>query len=228
VNDNSGSAALAADHKISTMPSAKDVKSIANFIYEAGILNKTPRSGLWLLGSGQQSVAEHLLRCAYIGYSLCYMTPEADREKVVMMCLFHDLGEARTSDLNYLHQKYGRLAESRAINDLSRELPFGREIKKFYDEVESKSKRSLEAILAKDADNLEWLATMREEAAKGNIKANEWAKIAGKRLKTPAGKAVGEVMMSTHPDAWWFNAKDAWWVDRKAPSRTRKTGKRKV
>src|SRR6185503_5423930 len=138
--------------------SAKNLAAIANFVFEAGNLSKTPRSGLWLLGTGHQSVAEHSLRCAFIGYSLCYMTPKADLNKVVMMCLFHDLGESRTSDLNYLHQRYGRLAEAQAIEELSRILPFGKAMKRIYDEVESKANRTLEAKVAKDADNLEWLA----------------------------------------------------------------------
>jgi 5'-deoxynucleotidase YfbR-like HD superfamily hydrolase len=197
------------------MPTSKDVKSIASFIYETGILSKTPRSGLWFLGTGQQSVAEHTLRCAFIGYSLCYLQPKANKEKVVLMCLLHDLGEGRTSDLNYVHQKYGRLAEARAVDDLSHTVPFGPEIKAVYTEVEAK--QSLEAKLAKDADQLEWLATMREEETKGNIKAKEWAKITYKRLKTAPGKAVGKMLLAVHPDAWWFNAKDAWWVDRIPP-----------
>jgi putative hydrolases of HD superfamily len=193
---------------------AKNLAAIADFVYEAGNLSKTPRSGLWLLGTGTQSVAEHSLRCAFIGYSLCYLTPKADLNKVVMLCLFHDLGESRTSDLNYLHQRYGRLAESRAIDELSHILPFGKEVKEIYDEVEAKANRTLEAKVAKDADNLEWLATMREEETKGNIKARTWAKITAKRMKTPAGKALAKVLLNTHPDKWWFNAKDSWWVDR--------------
>jgi len=201
--------------------SAKNLAEIANFVYEVGNLSKTPRSGLWLLGTGHQSVAEHSLRCAFIGYSLCYLTPKVDLNKVVMLCLFHDLGESRTSDLNYLHQRYGRLAESRAIDELSHILPFGKEVKQIYDEVEAKANRTLEAKVAKDADNLEWLATMREEETKGNIKARTWAKITAKRMKTPAGKALAKVLLNTHPDKWWFNAKDAWWVDRTLPKKKR-------
>ena len=192
--------------------SNKHLESIANFIYETGILSKTPRSGLWFLGTGTQSVAEHSLRCAFIGYSLCYLVPKANKEKVVLMCMLHDLGEARTSDLNYVHQKYGRLAEARAIDDLSHTIPFGPQIKSIFDEVEAKE--SLEAKLAKDADQLEWLATMREEETKGNIKAKVWGQIAFKRLKTEAGKSVGKMLMSVHPDEWWFDAKDTWFVDR--------------
>ncbi|MBI3458827.1 HD domain-containing protein [Candidatus Azambacteria bacterium] len=189
-----------------------DYKKITNFIYEVGILSKTPRSGLWFLGTGKQSVAEHLLRTAYLGYVLSYLSPQVDRFKIILMCLFHDLGEGRTSDLNYIHQKYGRLAEATAINDIASSVPFGKEIKDLYEE--SKLKQSLEAKLVKEADNLEWLATLREEEVKGNIKAQKWAAIAYKRLKTPMGKKLGKLFLTVNPDAWWFDEKDEWFVDR--------------
>ena len=192
-----------------------DLKPIADFIYEVGILSRTPRSGLWFLGTGKQSVAEHLLRTTYITYCLCYLTPKSskvNRERAILMALTHDLGEARTSDLNYVHQKYGRLAEGKAIADIAQVVPFGKEIQKLY--TEEQGKVTLEAKLVKDADNLEWLATMREEEAKGNIKAREWAKIAERRLKTSAGKKLGKLLLTVHPDNWWFNAKDKWWVSR--------------
>jgi putative hydrolases of HD superfamily len=129
------------------------------------------------------------------------------------LCLIHDLGEGRTSDLNYVHQKYGRLAESEAVNDLSVNLPFGKEIKNAFDEA--KDKITLEAKLAKDADNLEWIASLLDESKKGNIKANAWAKIALKRLKTPAGKKLGKLLFNIEPDSWWFKKDDQWFVDRK-------------
>ena len=146
-----------------------ELKSIADFIYEVGILSRTPRSGLWFLGTGSQSVAEHLLRTAYITYTLCYLTPKANRERAILMALVHDLGEARTSDLNYVHQRYGRLAEDKAFKDIAEIVPFGNDLQKLY--TEEQKKETLEAKLVKDADQLEWLATMREEEAKGNIKA---------------------------------------------------------
>jgi putative hydrolases of HD superfamily len=190
----------------------EELKAITNFIYETGILSKTPRSGLWFLGTGKQSVAEHILRAAYISYSLCHMLSEANKEKVILMCLFHDLGEGRTSDLNYVHQKYGRLAESQAIDDIAKLVPFGSKIKDIYKEYGERE--SLESKIVKDADNLEWIATMREEETKGNIKARAWAEIAIKRLKTEAGKKIGQFLLETHPDDWWFDEKDSWFVDR--------------
>ena len=158
--------------------------SIADFIYESGILAKTPRSGLWFLGTGEQSVAEHTLRTAFIGYALSYLDPKADRNRVVLICLFHDFGEGRTSDLNYVHQRYGRLAEAHAIEDIAKSIPFGQEIQNFYKEMEAKETR--EAKLARDADQLEWLATMREQEHIGNTKAKTWTYNRVRRCLVPA------------------------------------------
>ena len=188
-------------------------KSIANFVYETSIHSKTPRSGLWFLGSGSQSVAEHLFHTAMISYALAYLEPKADKNKMVLMALFHDIGEGRTSDHNYVHQRYGRLAEKEAVGDMARSVPFGKEILEIFDEEEAKE--TLEARLIKDADQLEWIATLRAEEVTGNVKARSWILSALKRLKTEAGKKLGAVMVKTDPDAWWFNEKDAWFIDRK-------------
>ncbi len=196
----------------------KKLESIVNFIYESGILSKTPRSGLWFLGTGQQSVAEHTLRTIFIGYALSYLTPKADRNKVILLSLFHDLGEGRTSDLNYVHQRYGRLAEAQAIQNISESVPFGKDIKAAYDEAAAKE--TLEAKLAKDADQLEWLATMREEESKGNAKAKAWAKQAYQRIKTLAGKKVGKLLLKTHPDNWWDKRNDPWFINRRPEDRS--------
>mgnify|MGYP001561116310 CR=1 FL=1 len=186
---------------------------IARFVFEAGIHSRTPRSGFWFLGSGNQSVAEHLFRCAFITYALCHLEPKADRGKAVMMSLVHDFGEGRTSDLNYVHQKYGRLAEDHAFRDIAAAVPFGAEMHALY--LEEQKRESLEAQIVKDADQLEWIASLREEEEKGNAKARVWAQIALKRLHTKAGIRLGRELMKMHPDVWWFDAKDRWFVDRK-------------
>ncbi len=199
------------------MAKKEDIGRITNFVYETGSLQRTPRSGLWFLGSGEQSVAEHTLRTTFIAYALCYLTPEADKHKVIFMSLVHDLAEGRTSDLNYIHQRYGRLAEAEAIKDIARSVPFGEEIKSAYEEEHSRT--TLEALLVKDADNLEWITTLREEEVKGNIKARSWIGIAVKRLKTEAGKAIGAHLLKTHPDNWRFNEKDRRFVTRAEKTR---------
>lgn len=193
------------------------LSALADFIYETGNLSRTPRSGLWFLGTGNQSVAEHTLRTTYIGYAMSHLVPDADTNTVVLMCLFHDFGEGRTSDLNYIHQRYGRLAESEAIGDIARSVPFGSRIQELYEAFGAR--KTIEAKIAKDADQLEWLVTLREEEVKGNAKAKVWARFAYKRLKTPIGKKLGKLLLATHPDDWWLDVNDRWFIDRKEKDR---------
>src|SRR3989344_2552165 len=90
--------------------SKQDLSGVVDFLYEAGMLAHTPRSGFFFLGSGEQSVAEHLNRTAYFGYALAHLIGNVNTAKVVEMCMFHDFAEARVSDLNYVHQKYVKSA----------------------------------------------------------------------------------------------------------------------
>jgi len=61
----------------------KDIKPIINFLFEVGILSKTPRSGFHFLGSGEQSVAEHVHRTLYAGYVLATLEGSVDMGKVM-------------------------------------------------------------------------------------------------------------------------------------------------
>lgn len=191
----------------------KDLSNIANFLYEMGILAKTPRSGFYFLGSGEQSVAEHINRVCYIGYCLAKMNGKVDSGKVVQMCLFHDVSESRISDLNYVHQKYTERFEEKAHTDMTNSLPFGTDIKAMLDEYELRE--SLESMLVKDADNLEFIISLKEQYDIGNERANTWIEPAVKRLKTEEGKLLGNIVTKTDSDAWWFGEKDdEWWVGR--------------
>lgn len=188
-------------------------KFIANFLFEVGILSKTPRSGFYFLGSGEQSVAEHINRTVYIGFVLASMNDNVDTAKVMKMCLFHDLAEARTSDLNYVHQKYAASDEESAIHDLVQTLPFGNDMVKTLQEFQKR--QSIEALLAKDADNIEWILSLREEEDTGNTRAASWIPSAVKRLKTDTAKEIASQILTTKSDEWWFsNKNDDWWVNR--------------
>ncbi len=180
----------------------KTDKSIANFFFEVGMLAKTPRSGFHFLGTGEQSVAEHTNRTAFIGYSLAQMDGTVDVLKVLKMCLFHDISETRISDLNHIHQKYVERKEHSAVKDISDSIPFGEDI--FLTLLEYEKKESKEAILVKDADTLEWITSLKEEIDTGNTRAEEWIKFAINRLKTPFAKDIAKAIMSADSSDWWF------------------------
>lgn len=188
-----------------------DEKNIVNFLFETGMLSKTPRSGFHFLGSGEQSVAEHVNRVCFIGYTLAMLDGEVDTGKILKMCLFHGLPEARTSDLSYLHQKYTRAREEQAIADLSSTLPFGKEIHKVLHEYNEG--RTQEALYARDADKLELILALKEQYDIGNTRAETWFKPTFRRLKTEIARSLAEQIFETNSDEWWYKDKeDIWWV----------------
>lgn len=187
-------------------------KSIVNLFFEVGALAQTPRSGFFFLGSGSQSVAEHTNRVAYIGMVLAMLDSSVDSGKVVKMCLLHDLAEARTSDLNYVHQKYVTADEESAIYSLAKTLDFGNELLDILREY--KERQTKEAILAKDADNIEWILSLKEQADIGNARAESWMPSAIKRLKTEVARKVAMEILTTKADEWWFKPDDDFWVNR--------------
>jgi putative hydrolases of HD superfamily len=178
-----------------------DNKKIANFLFEVGILARTPRSGFHFLGTGDQTVAEHINRVSYIGYMLALMDGTVDISKVLQMCLLHDISETRISDLNYVHQKYVERKEDEAHKDITDSVPFGKQMFELITEYEKRKTR--ESILVKDADNLEWILALKEEVDTGNTRALEWVMSAIKRLKTPSAKAIAKEILKTDSKDWW-------------------------
>lgn len=192
-----------------------DHKKIANFFFEVGILAKTPRSGFHFLGTGDQTVAEHINRVSYIGYVLALMDGTVDISKVLQMCLLHDISETRISDLNYIHQKYVERKENEAHKDITDSIPFG---DKMFDLItEYEERKTKESILVKDADNLEWILSLKEEVDTGNSRALTWITPAIKRLNTANAKIIAKEIMALDSNDWWFDKKSQksnWWVNR--------------
>jgi putative hydrolase of HD superfamily len=192
------------------MRQGESMKRIANFLFEAGMLKRTPRTGFQFLGSGDESVAEHVFRTAYIGYALGRLAGDADSDKIIKMCLFHDLPEARTGDLNYVNKKYVKADEAKAVHDLTETLPFGEEMKELI--FEFLRGESTEARLAQDADQIEMILTLKEHKDLGNTYADEWLHFAMKRLKTDIARTMAATILETDSSLWWFSDRSDWWV----------------
>lgn len=187
------------------------MKNLVNFLFEVGMLKKTPRSGYQFLGSGSESVAEHSFRTAIIGYILSLQEAGADSMKTVLMCLFHDLHEARTGDHNYVNKRYVHVEEEKAAGDMARNLPFGDTLvslaKEFMDS------HSVEACIARDADQLELILALKEQLDLGNPYARDWLRYALQRLQTQSAMNLAEEIMQTDSAEWWFEKKTDWWIN---------------
>jgi putative hydrolase of HD superfamily len=187
------------------------MKDLINFLFEVGMLKKTPRTGYQFLGSGKESVAEHTFRMTIIGYLLSLQEPQADSMKTTLMCLFHDLHEARTGDLNYVNKRYVQIDEDKAIQDLAKGLPFSDQIVSLTREFTEG--KSVEACISRDADQLDLILSLKEQQDLGNTYAREWLHYALKRLRTEAARSMAQEILETDSTEWWFEKKTEWWVN---------------
>jgi len=187
------------------------MKRSVKFLFEVGMLKKTPRTGYQFLGSGGESVADHSFRTAVIGYVLASQEPDADLNKVILMCLFHDLPEARTGDHNYVNKRYVKVDEEKALRDQVRELPQGDEIIALTQEFNADG--TLEARLARDADQLDLIFELKEQLDLGNPGAGDWLSFAVQRLITDGAKGLAKEVLTTDRSEWWFDKQTDWWVN---------------
>jgi putative hydrolase of HD superfamily len=185
---------------------------IVDFFNEVGMLRFTPRTGYQFLGSGKENVAEHSFRAAIIAWTLARMAG-ADAQRAALICLFHDLPEARTGDFNYVNRIYNTTQPRKALEDALFGTGLAGDVLAFWDELEHNA--SPEAKLACDADNLDLILNLKRELDLGNKAAAEWLNCALQRLHTPVGKELARSIMETDHNAWWFQGPDAsWWKKR--------------
>jgi putative hydrolases of HD superfamily len=188
--------------------------SIADFLFEAGMLCKTPRSGYQFLGSGRESVAEHVLRTVFIGYALCKLNDALDELRVLKMCILHDLPEARTGDMNYVNKKYVEVNEAKAVQELTEGLFFGDDIRQAIDEFNKKE--TMESRIVRDADQIALILQLKEYGDLGNKYSEEWIGYALQRLCTDEGKKLAGRIIQTDSSHWWFKEKSEWWINGKS------------
>jgi len=178
------------------------MKPLADLLFEANLLKKIPRSGFHFLGAGRESVAEHVFATTFIGFVLATIHPQADRLRVITMCLVHDLAEARTGDLNTVNKQYLNADEHKALGDICQALPFGQEVKDLM--AEFNAGLTLEARLARDADQLALILDLKGLADIGYSPPHKWLPHVRQRLQTEAACNLADTVMATDHDEWWL------------------------
>ena len=130
-------------------------RALLNALHVAERLKDTTRH-CYTSGGRHESVAEHSWRITLMAYFVKDEFPEADMDKVIRMCLIHDLGECFTGDIPTFRK-------TQADEDREEQLlygwvtslpePYCTEMRALYEEMTARE--TPEAKIYKALDNLE-------------------------------------------------------------------------
>ncbi|MFE1870312.1 HD family hydrolase [Streptomyces sp. NPDC059496] len=182
---------------------ADDLSAVAGFLYEAGTLKHTRRTGWWMAGiNDPESVAEHSWRTSLIA-SIIAKLEGADPARAAFLAVWHDTQESRTGDVNHLGKKYATNADPIAVTaDQTAGMPqvLASAIQEIVAEYEAKD--SPEAVCARDADKLECMLQGIEYKAQGHANAQRWIDNSRARLTTETGQRLADELLSQDPLDW--------------------------
>lgn len=132
-----------------------DVRKLIEILGIAENLKNNTRHS-WTSNGRHESVAEHSWRLALFAYFLKDEFPEADMDKVVKMCIFHDMGEAFTGDIpSFNKTSQDEAEESKQLYTWVDSLPnpYNIELRDLYEEMDALE--TIEAKIYKALDKLE-------------------------------------------------------------------------
>ena len=139
-----------------------NAREYLDILHVAERLKDTPRHCTTTNGR-PESVAEHSWRVSLMASLLRHEFPDLDMDKVVNMCLIHDLGECFTGDIPaFLKTDADRKTEDALLDQWVKSLPeeLSADISALYKEMEAQE--TAEAKLYKALDKLEALIQHNE------------------------------------------------------------------
>ena len=132
-----------------------NAREFLDILHVAERLKDTPRHCTTSKGR-TESVAEHSWRISLMAFLLRHEFPELDMDKVVDMCLIHDLGECFTGDIpTFLKTSSDRETEDTLLDQWVKSLPpeVSADLAALYREMDAQ--KTMEAKVYKALDKLE-------------------------------------------------------------------------
>ncbi|HSX58325.1 MAG TPA: HD domain-containing protein [Candidatus Saccharimonadales bacterium] len=180
------------------------------FLYEIGTLRFIPRSWSRFLNPDYQNLAEHHFRVVWIALIIAAREGVENTEKIVKLALMHDVAESRTGDADYLSRQYVERNEDLGMKDIFKDTALEQEFLELWKEYSAK--KSLEAKIVKDADNLDVDFEIKEQEAKGDKSGVGWKKqrneVMKKRFFTPTAKEMWYAIQKSDPHDWHYKGRN--------------------
>ena len=178
-------------------------------LYEVGCLRFLQRNWRQFLNADFSNETEHSFRVAWIAMILASYEKVENIGKVVQMALVHDVGESRSGDVHYISRLYTSRNEKMAVKDIFEGTSMEKEMIALWKEYEER--KTLEAKIVKDADNLDVEFELKEQEAKGETLRKYWfdtRKRVYNNLYTKSAKKMWKEIQDSSPHDWHFYARN--------------------
>ena len=178
-------------------------KNILKFIFELGQLKRVKHEGWKLIGiDNPESVAEHSLRAAQIGFILAKLEKYENPFEVCSILVFHDVAECRIGDIHRVGNRYISVDEEKVVEEQTAKLEnIGKEISEMYEQIERKNTKA--GIIAKDADFLEMAFMAKEYLERGYGFAQDWIDNISKSVQTKSAVSLLKDLQKSNSNDWW-------------------------
>ncbi len=184
------------------------IRKNINFLYEIGSMRHTKRAWRQNFGMDSATVLEHTARVMWLSLIIARMEGIKNEEKILKMALAHDVAETRTGDHWHLQKQYVSDNEAKALFDIfidTNLTDFNEGILKEY-----KERKTKEAKIVKDADNLDCDLELKELEEMGSI-INKKVKpkrriVRNEKLYTKSAKKIWDEIQKSSPSDWHIKA----------------------
>lgn len=182
-----------------------------DFLFEMGQVRYIDRMWRRFLSKDFANLADHHFRVFWIAMVIAAREGEVDTGKIAKMALAHDIAESRTGDVDYLARQYTERNEELAIHDMLADTSLEKEFLEIVKEYEER--KSLEAKIVKDADNLDVDFELSEQAVQGNAAlAEAWHASRKKNVRsilfTKTAKQIFDDLEAADPHNWHLTARN--------------------
>lgn len=182
------------------------------FLYEIGALRFVQRTWRQFFREDVANNSEHMFRVMWTALAIAKSEKIKNEEKILKMALVHDIGESRCPDSNYLSKNYSTRDEDKALKDMLVATEFEKEFRQLFQEYHER--KSIEAKIVKDADNLDVDFEIVEHSANGSTLIKNWK---SNRLRTynelftSTAKKMWKEIYNSDPNAWHVNGHEKYY-----------------
>jgi putative hydrolase of HD superfamily len=189
-----------------TTPALKtsDLARDIQLLFEIGTLRHVDRVWKQFMNPDVANCADHIFRTAWIALTIAKYEGAGDHEKILKIALAHDLSETRTGDVHYLSRQYTARNDKMAVEDIFEGTLHKNEMTELMNEYEER--KTIEAKIVKDADNIDVELELCELRAKGYSLGRIWTErrleLLYPKLFTKTAERMWKEVAKSEPHDW--------------------------